>query len=503
MLVRTLTDIDPNALDTVLSEWRLIDSKGSAVKSGRLKYKYKTYGMQLWEADFSSYDIPGIYTMEFSLKMSLDRIIGNLATQPFRLEKNLLFNNVVKHLTIENAEARIAEEKDGYGYYDCNWSTMGEGYSHGIFLNSLAQTYLLRGGALTGAEKSRYIASASIAFDYLMLLQLPSGEIDHQYRKRPNYQGSSFGIMNTQEALYGMSAFLDIFKGIDHRANDENYTKILKTLEFAETAAPWGWKAGYDTYGEYLIPIYFHLYKYSGDVNLKAKAINKLNYLMNNLNVRTMWRSSFRAIPMFEGLKYCVDNFKDDPEYENWIAKAKFIKDNYFKPIITTNAFNVITTSTKANAISEWDDASGVPDGDPAISSWTWINSGASPAYCIDACILGDITGDSAMKQVAAGEINWILGLNPGVPRWTIRNPISNQNDRNAASFIGNLNARCVTQNYSAWTPKNNTFMSISNGFTIKNNTFWYENRWNESENFIKSDGSFVFASLIYEDYLG
>lgn len=493
VLVRTIYDINQNDVSADHSKWSLKDSKGATKATGKIRFTGKTFGIQLWKADFSGFTAPGTYNMEIELKNGSDILIGTLKSLTFKIEKDLLYNNVLKHLTIENAEARVAGANFGYGYYDCNWSTMGEGYSHGIFLNALSQTYLLRNDRLTENEKSRLMKAADIAFDYLLLLQKPTGEIDHQYPRRPHYQGAKFGIMNTQEAVYGMSAYLHIFKGKSPKANDENYNKVLKAVKSIENRAPWGWQAGYDTYGENLIPVYYHLYKYSGDISLKEKAIKKLNFLLDNINLRSMWRSSLRAIPLFEGLKYCVEEFKDAPDYDKWIEKAYYIKDTYFKYIAENNAFCILPVSTLENAKSEWDDMSKTPKSTVAYN--------AATAYSMDACILGQITKDESMKQIAAGGINWVLGLNPGVPRWAITNPVS-KTEMESASFIGNLNARCVIQQYNVWKPLNNTFMSISNGLNVDGKNWWYENRWNEAENFIKTDGVYAYASCIYEDYL-
>lgn len=494
-LVRTFNTIDISKVSNQCV-WELKDLDKKTVLSGTLKTAPETYGLQLWEADFSSMKTSGSYYLQITMK--IDDTPEILVSNVFQIKPSLLSAEILEGITLDNAEARIAPASLGGGYYDCNWSTMGEGYSHGVFLNGLSQTFAYLETDLKDSDKKRYIAASNIAFDYLISLIKINGVIDHQNPARPYYQGTKFGIMNSQEGLYGLAAYMDIFKGKDERANEDNYKKIMQVLGFVESSGPFGWQAGYDTYDEYLIPIYLHLYKYSGDVKLKDEAIGVLNEQLKKFDLRTMWRSGFRAIPMFEGLRMCVEMFPDHPDYSSWISRAKEIKDEFFYDIINRNAFQLITTSTASLAMMEWDDMGRVPMGDPLNGG---INAQAASAYSMDACILGKITGDRNMEKIATGQLNWILGIHPGLPKWAVVNPVSNRN-RESGALITGLPVRSVSVSYNVWKPANDRILSIVNGFSMYGQPFRYDNIWQNSENFIKWDGSFAYAICVYEDYL-
>ena len=75
--------------------------------------------------------------------------------------------------------------------------------------------------------------------------------------------------------------------------------------------------------------------------------------------------------------------------------------------------------------------------------------------------------------------------------------------NREAASFISGLPTRSILMKFNVWKPADDRIMSIVNGFSMGGGSgFTYEDRWNESENFIKWDGSFAYAICVYEKYL-
>lgn len=494
MLIRTVGNSGARASER-FSRWSLYRIDGKRIAGGRLTKAPRTYGMDLWEIDFSDVVSSGCYYIKASVNSGLS--FETLYSQIFEIRSGLLEEKILPGITVFNAEAREAPESLGGGYYDCNWSTMGEGYSHGVFLNGLAQTYSYYHEEMSSDMNKRYRRASERAFRYLLGLVEEDGCIDHQDPSRPNYQGTRFGIMNSQEAVYGMAAFMDIFSD-DSLANEENYQKVLKVLEYVENTEPFGYQAGYDTYHENLIPVYLHLYNYSGDVRFRDKAIRILNRQLKNFNLRTMWRNSWRAIPNFEGLMMCVELFPEDEHYEYWMEQAEAIKDKYFDDLPERNAFRTVTSSTQYHAEEEWDDMASTPDGDPVLGS---VVTQCTAAYCMDACILGSLTGDERMEAIATGQLEWILGLNPGLPQWTVQ-PSETNRDREAAALMGGLSDRSVTVRYNVWSPKNSGIITIVNGFSMNSEPFHYENRWNESESFIKWDGSYAYAICMYEKYL-
>lgn len=336
--------VNPQESDTL--KWQVIDQKGENTIKGDLVYEGISFGIQLWKADFSSVKQVGKYKIEVLLTNKQGNIKYNKTSLDFYIEDKLFTNHILLPLTIQNAEARIASQANGGGYYDCN-TPMGEAYSHGIFLNGIIQTYLYERDLLSQSNQKRFINAANIAFDYLVNLHNDqTGEFIHSYPTRPN-ANANLGIRNTQEALYGFSTYLDYFKQIDStRANEMNYHRAVKSVIYLENTEEWGLTGGYE-YQEYLIPIYYHLYQYSGDDQWKRKAVNLLNSELTRVNIENMVRYGARAIPVFEGLYLLCKAFPDHPDYNFWIEQANQIKNKYYLPILEKNSFNILPISEK------------------------------------------------------------------------------------------------------------------------------------------------------------
>jgi hypothetical protein len=47
--------------------------------------------------------------------------------------------------------------------------------------------------------------------------------------------------------------------------------------------------------------------------------------------LRNHYRGSARAIPLFDGLQMCLEQFSTDPSHDDWIKQAGVIKDTYYK----------------------------------------------------------------------------------------------------------------------------------------------------------------------------
>lgn len=318
--IRTLTPITAEKVGKK-SEWTLQNGEGKTAAKGKLTYRNLCYGVQLWELDFSDTTSEGTYSLAVTVRDASGQTVFEETSQPFLVQKNLYGNHVLLPLTLYNAQARVSEEGYGGGYYDCNIQ-MGEAYSHGIFLNGLLQTWRYKQNTLTQEEKSGLAECAGIAFDYLLRLHNgETGEFTHSYPNRPNAD-VNLGIRNSQEALYGFAAYLCYFKEADPgRANAENYQKAVKSAAYLEQTPEWGLGCGY-VYGEHMIPIYYYLYQYSGDEQWKTKAVNKLNELLEKVNVQTMERNGARAVPLFEGLYLLCRAFPDHPDHASWIQHA-------------------------------------------------------------------------------------------------------------------------------------------------------------------------------------
>jgi len=130
-------------------------------------------------------------------------------------------------------------------------------------------------------------------------------------------------------------------------------------------------------------------------------------------------------------------------------------------------------------------------------------------ANAVDACYLGELTGDPSMEAIAAAELGYAMGLNTGFEQRLVNNPPTDRRMA-ACAILANFNKRRSGEwNWCEYTMKNNTWMSFMNGLVIENGKYFYEydesivkNSWRYSEIFIKHDGAFAYAFCVYEKYL-
>lgn len=108
-LLRTLNAI-PHDIDLIRSRFEILTPNRKPVWTGRLTSKRTTYGMQSWEIDFTSLDIPGL----FILRIEIVAGSASLAfeSSPFLLEERGFSRRLLKPLTLLNAEARDAGTED-------------------------------------------------------------------------------------------------------------------------------------------------------------------------------------------------------------------------------------------------------------------------------------------------------------------------------------------------------------------------------------------------------
>jgi len=493
-LLRAKEFVDPNVIDINQSVWRLLRNDGMEVMSGSPVWLGVTFGVQLWEIDFSDLRTPGFYRISVELKNREGAEISVISTLPFEVRKRLHSARTFFGISIRNAEAREALLREGGGLYDCN-STMGEGNSHGVFLAGLVNAYVRGGRYITPADRGRLVEAADRTLDYLMLLHNDkTGEIEHQYPSRHigklTFMASRQTMMrkgrhtDTMLGLFGIVSYVDLFKEVDPVRAERAFNKALKSAEYLE-------KIGIFP-SELKTSVYYHLFKYSGDEAFKNLAISALNDQLKNIDLRSMFCGG--GFPYFEGLYYCAKEFKDNPNHSWWIERAKEVDEQYFQPVLKKNGFHVIPQIEQKEE-REWDDMKHVP------ASRKWGDNTRFATRAIDAIFLAEVTGDHSLEKIASAELGWITGLNPGVPGEMVTNPPTEQSLVSAA-FIMNLDVRHVKPwSWWEWTPTK-SMMSIVNGFVIRGGKWAYVDEVYSAETFIMHDGAYLYAICVYEDYL-
>lgn len=501
--VRSVEYVDPGKVGSN-SVWTLLNAKNEVVSQGRFIYRGLAYGIQLWEMDFSEVTKPGQYRLIAEFTDKKYNPVYQEASTVFQIQNRVYSNNVLLPLTLYNAQARVAPQDVGGGYYDCN-TTMGEAYSHGVFLNGLVQTYVYQRATLSDEEIQGLWDAAARAFDYLLKLHDDAtGEFIHSYPTRYNADINQ-GMHNTYEALYGFCAYLHYFSGLDpERASQENFEKAVKSVDYLDTyiSDDYAAQLGYP-HKEYLTPVYYYLYMYSGDTQWRDKGIELINKQLDTMDVRSMRRNGARSIPMMEGVYLFAQEIKGTEQYDQWIDKLVQIKDTYYAGMGEKNAFAILPISEGFMAAKEWDNMWKMPVGEYETN---WLITTGRAVFAMDACFLGKLTGDKSLEEIAAGEIGYVFGLNPGFEGELVLGANSNRKIA-AGALVDNLNAQRV-RGWFNWefTLKNDQWVSIMNGYRVTGGEYVFKDEtfddWYYGETFIKHDGAFAYAMCVYEEYV-
>lgn len=115
-LVRTINDIPDSVNLTSASRFTVQRTDGGrGTMSGTLTKLGKTFGMQLWEADFSSIVDEGPYTLNVQIIASGgpgSGLVTALQSAPFEIRPNFISNKLLRPLSLANAEARRGADED-------------------------------------------------------------------------------------------------------------------------------------------------------------------------------------------------------------------------------------------------------------------------------------------------------------------------------------------------------------------------------------------------------
>ena len=107
-LCRYLLDAPPNSgLFLAVKEGSLL---AMPIPSGSPEGIAKTFGMQLLEADFSSVNFEGFYTL--SVEFETSNGMHAFRTAPFEIRSRLVTSRMMKPLSILNAEVRRAADEE-------------------------------------------------------------------------------------------------------------------------------------------------------------------------------------------------------------------------------------------------------------------------------------------------------------------------------------------------------------------------------------------------------
>src|SRR6202158_2076984 len=155
-LLRTLVHL-PGGIDLENSRFVVSMTNGNAVATGPLRHVPDTYGMQLWEADFSSLQTPGLYVLRFEVMAG--NLLQVLESSPFTVEERVFTRRLLRPLTILSAAARNAAEVD----LRCNWSPISGSFIVGDDGALWGWNANDQGGAVLDRVSNGYVALLPLA----------------------------------------------------------------------------------------------------------------------------------------------------------------------------------------------------------------------------------------------------------------------------------------------------------------------------------------------------
>jgi hypothetical protein len=448
------------------------------------------------------------------------------------------------------------------GFYDCN-NVNGEATSHGAFLVGLVAVWRRRRSELSAADVATLTRSVTVAVAYLeRLYRLGGGSGRYKHEDLGRAGGNDLDsddrlvTYHTLAGVYGDLSFAAIapdaaphlapgamrrgWRGtlwLVSRGFAAHQRALLFALVFRCAQQDAAFKQlVQDTIPEPGVPALTYLQQQiiaAGD----AFFTTELHFATLD-GWKKAWRDTGQMIPWFEGIYYARQLFPR--ETEHWRAHLDRLTSELVNDLTSRNAFQVVPQAsggTLANNVNEvnWNDMASVPAVvlSGILPGRHFYNCTFFSTMALDMVFLGLMTGRRDLRRLAIGHLNWVLGLNPGVPVHKARNPSPSGTGWKATAFVHGLDAPysrgfehidAPTSLQKPWLwgdegehfPKQvwrfqpldtwNGFMSIVNGHVLWEGNWDYYNvgtdGWVSAETFMLNDGIYVRAAIAYEDWI-
>jgi hypothetical protein len=465
--------------------WLVVDAKGSQVAAGHATYAGTAWSIPLWAADFSQVTKAGEY------RMLVEAPDVHLATDAFPVDQFVMFKTTYAGIALENAEARAAPIELDNGYFASN-DRSGSVADHAGLLVGLLESFARRGSSLTDDERTRTRAAIDRAVDYLLLLSDPaSGEIGGQSNTRP--YGDS-GPFTTAAGLRGLAHFAAVAQNDEPGKADRAFRRAKLAEAWLDANAPEAYPASLRAAVDY------DLYRVGGDKATLDRATNALRDAVSSYDLRTMDRRSGDTLPHFEAMYRMWRDLPSHPDRAFWEQTARTAAASY-RDMMARSVFQLVPPGVTdaqegTSASAQWDQVETLPppgEGIDAVIGNDWFMS-----RTIDAIYLAEITHDASLEKAATGSLEWVTGLNAGVPAERVVDGATGS-PYEAASFVTGLGGRSV----ATWSPwewqRVRPFATIVNGFR---QAFVFDDVAAAGGTSIRHDGLWLYATAVYEDYL-
>lgn len=427
------------------STFQVLDINTSdTVCSGEIKYWGEAWKSHWWEADYSGINKAGEYILQIKFA---GQVI--MASEPFKVGQNLLWNETIKAVAIEQMEERAKRTRNGNGWKDCG-SAWREVNSHATMVIGLCD--LLEKGHewLQREEIDRLVPQIKRGCDYIAICQdkaerlgYPKGAIIHEV---PGFIHIVPGDIAQSTVAFAKTSRLLV--DIDPDKSDEYLQRAANAFGYlmneASPADPegfshsnhgapqdfnvprewmtrdlmmmvWGavelWFAGRHEYKEEAVKLvrqvmkrqvpedkaeeglYGHFYTFdSCSFTEKANTHHHFGY-------DTGSTFPHYIIPMMEMCGFWYNH----PDAHLWREAIKKFAYGYFMPACRKNPFYLIPEGYFTN------------EGLLIFCGpWHGINTTIGFASTLASRLEG-FTRDGEFRKIAVGNIQWIAGLNSGI----------------------------------------------------------------------------------------
>ena len=466
--------------------WRLVGSNGHEAAAGRAAYGGTAWGIPLWTIDFSKAHGSGSY------RLVVEAPNVRLASTQFSIDAFELWRRTFAALALDESEGRAAPIELDNGYYDGNNRT-GSAVAHADYAYGLLDAYETRAPSLSEDQRQRLRAAIDRAIDYLILIGDPgTGQVPAEANSRPF---NHIDPQATASAARALAHFAVVMKS-------EDPSRAERAFRRAGQADQWLRAEALLAYPSWIrADTNFDLYRYALDETALARATAAVRELAASYDLRTMDRNSHDPSPHFAAMYRMWRELPSNVDHQLWADTAAKVGEQYHQAL-GRSLFQVIPPGTSeaargTDAATQWDTMETDPppgdNGDDASVANGWFLGRA-----MDASYLAEMTGDRELEKVAAASLEWVLGLNPGVPSERVLGS-STQSPVSSASFLTGVGAR-EAHGASSWEwLRTRPFGTIVNGFRTD---FTYEDSFAAGDSSLRYDGAWVAATLAYENYV-
>jgi hypothetical protein len=462
------------------------------------------------------------------------------------------------------------------GFHDCN-NFIGEVTSHGVFLAGLMDVWSKRASDFDAGEREALRDAIVAAVLYLFGLYEQGnchsdrdGRFAHQETGRA-IVGPEDGIVSTKFAVYGLASFAAFGATVDRPLARQAMDLVQAGLQWLADVPDIPNLAYPDQTGDDLKSIAYAWLAVAAEREgltqapqfwdtAKRAAISLICDLAFH-GIARQQRECLRSIPWFEGVYHVwasgklslSDQVTCGDQQVGFGDLMTNIADQLHQVLIdSANAFQIVPESTDGHKDSDdhiawhnWTEIDELPwayrpipdtPPDARVGDWYVCEHYATTAF--DCVCVGRIAGNTELQRLASGNLNWILGINPGLPAskvvpanregsggyvdglpWRSASFIYNGpgafvrtiegNRTNIASSKGwraTWEESASSRHRETWwiDPLDNGFQTIVNGHVLDGEWYYWSvgpAGWISGETFMLIDGTFLKGALALEDW--